>query len=236
MSDYFIFGDFDTRTLANLSIFQRYSRETPEREYERVSVPGMNGDLLFDNERYTNVAHEYGFVIDGNISSTVVAFRNALMSQTGYQRLNDSFETDEYYKAYYSGAMTIRYAPSDTMAKGVLTFERMPQRFLISGETTVDVGTSSYTLENPTLYDAQPVIRVAGSGTLTINGKNYVIDSDSPWIDIDSMKQDCYYNDVNKNYAVSLADGKFPVLIPGDNEFSSTGLTGVLVIPNWWRL
>jgi phage-related protein len=52
---------------------------------------------------------------------------------------------------------------------------------------------SGTTIINPTMYDALPLIRVYGSGTLTIGREKIVIASNSnDYVDIDSDIMDCY--------------------------------------------
>jgi phage-related protein len=113
-----------------------------------------------------------------------------------------------------------------------LTFNCKPQRFLRSGEYSIPV-TSGATVYNPTLFDAKPLIRVYGKGSITVNGETMEWSGSSEYVDIDCDIQDCYYMGANMNNYVT---GDFPVLSPGDNVIAFTGSTSVRITPRWWIL
>ena len=233
--NYLIFDGFNTLAV-DARIFQKLRRSSPEKVYQKVEVSGRNGAILYDTGRYSDAKLEYGFVIYDNVRESVVALRNALLSRSGYKRLTDSFDYDEYYEAYYNGDMTVQYTEGDTMAKGTLTFVRKPQRFLTSGDKAITITDSSATVRNPTLFDAKPLIRVVGTGTFTVGGNTVTISSNSTYIDIDSERQDCFCGSDNKNGAVSFSTGEFPVLVPGANTITKSGITSLTITPRWWRL
>jgi phage-related protein len=86
---------------------------------------------------------------------------------------------------------------------------------------------------NPTLFDAKPLIRVYGKGSITVNGETMEWSGSSEYVDIDCDIQDCYYMGANMNNYVT---GDFPVLSPGDNVIAFTGSTSVRITPRWWIL
>lgn len=236
MSNYIVFGTFDSRNYDGLEIFEKNTKTIPARQYEKFEVPGKNGKVLFDLGTYEDVPQEYSFIVWKNVSAVVVAMRNALLSLPGYQRLSDSFDTDEFYSAYYDGAMTIQYSRGRNHAKGTFRFTRKPQRFLVSGETTQTVTAASATISNPTLFASNPIIRVTGNGSFTVNGETITVSGNTDYIDIDCELKDCYNGNTNMNGAVSFASGTFPTLIPGNNSITKTGITSLAFTPNWWRL
>ena len=94
------------------------------------------------------------------------------------------------------------------------------------------------TLNNPTNFDAKPLLRIYGNGTVTINGSTTITttnNSGSNYIDIDSERMQIYRGDANMSANVAMTD--FPSLIPDDNtiEISSTSVA-VYVTPRWWML
>jgi phage-related protein len=96
--------------------------------------------------------------------------------------------------------------------------------------------TASGTINNPTLFDAQPLIRVYGTGSITVNGVTITISEADGYTDIDCELMECYKGNVLKNYAVSLDSTDFPVLSAGDNAISMSGVTSAIITPRWWTI
>ena len=173
MSDYLIFGNVDSRNY-NIEVFFKEIDTTPKRVYERVDIVGRNGALLIDQGRYEDVPVTYDCVaLDDDDRK---AFASAIASQTGYRRLEDSFNTDEYYKAVFDEAIEPNITPERDKSTFSLLFTRYPQRFLTSGETLVTVANNG-TITNPTRYESQPTIQVNGYGTLKFNGYEVTIEN-----------------------------------------------------------
>lgn len=107
-----------------------------------------------------------------------------------------------------------------------------------AGAVTVEHGENPNVLVNPTLFEARPLIRVYGYGTLTIGDMTVTVAlSQYAYIDIDSEMMDCYHEDDNANGYVSFSTGDFPTLPAGTTALSYTNtITKVEVTPHWWRL
>ena len=153
---------------------------SPNRDVEMVTVPGRNGELVLDNGRYNNIEVTYPA---GTFGSNETDFRtkmrnirNALASKKGYQRLEDSYNPDEYRMATFIDAIEAEPVGHNIAAEFDLVFNCKPQRFLTSGETPVLV-TSGDTITNPTLFESQPLIEVENYGTLVVNGHEIEIAS-----------------------------------------------------------
>ena len=92
-------------------------------------------------------------------------------------------------------------------------------------------------IKNPTLFTSKPLIRVTGSGTVSIGDNTITIASGYTYVDIDSEIQDCYCGTQNANSLVTFSNRKFPELQPGVNGISlGTGVTSVQITPRWFRL
>lgn len=150
----------------------------PERAIEYKEIPGRNGAFALDlgywnniEVKYTAVNYEEDFA---TFSNRLRAFRNALASKKGYQRLEDTFHPDEYRMAVLSDGLEVKPIMYNTAAQFEIKFNCKPQRFLASGETEIEV-TSGQTITNPTPYPCQPMIETYGYGELTVNGYQIMI-------------------------------------------------------------
>mgnify|MGYP003571249103 CR=1 FL=1 len=233
--DYFVFGTVDTRNY-NIHIFNMNIDEAPASLAQEITVPGRNGALLVKNNYYENIAHRYMGVVYENAGENLKNFRAAMMEDVGYQRLTDSFHTDEFYQARYVGGLEPTITPDRNMAKFAIEFSRKPQRFLVSGETAVSVSNGS-SITNPTRFEARPIIRTRGSGTFSVGGVSVTVDSNSySYIDIDCEMMDSYCGATNCNQLVHFANYKFPTLKKGSSYISSSGFSSISITPRWWTL
>lgn len=146
--------------------------DAPKRVVEMVSIPGRNGALAVDQGYYDNITvtypgHNYEPDMDG-FKENLSAFRNALASQIGYQRLSDTFHPDEYRMAVFHDGIDINPIKYNTAAQFDIKFDCKPQRYLTSGETEVTVSDGG-TITNPTDYASSPLLAIKGPGNLSIN-------------------------------------------------------------------
>lgn len=206
---------------------------SPERDVEEVSVDGRDGTLIIDNGRFSNIAVAYSAFIPNHFKGKMDGFRNYIGSLRGYQRLEDTYHPEYYRMACFSAGLEPKMTPLNRAGEFTIEFNCKPQRWLKSGERTISFGKSGV-LNNPTLFDAKPKIRLYGKGTLTIGENSLKIDPLYPndYIDIDCDLMNAYFGTLNFNNYVS---GTFPVLVPGKNEITWTG-TSLEITPNWWRL
>ena len=147
----------------------------PERNVEMVEIPGRDGAYALDKGNFNNIEVTYpaGIVADteADFATAVSNLRNFLCSKTGYCRLTDDYNSGEYRMAIYKSGLEVDHEGLKTGEFNIV-FECKPQRWLTSGETAVNVA-SGGTLTNPTLFEAKPLLKVAGYGDLLFN--NYKI-------------------------------------------------------------
>lgn len=108
-----------------------------------------------------------------------------------------------------------------------------------SNNETVSVDVSTPVpaeLNNPTLFDALPFLRVYGTGILGIGSHTITITAADVYTDIDCEMMDCFKGSENKNQYVQFSGNDFPTLEPGVNGFSFSGITKVEVKPRWWSV
>lgn len=216
----------------------------PERDVEPVSVLGVSGDLVLDNKRYKNAVVPYKCAIlpagSQSLREAVQSAMALLCPTAGYCRMEDSYRPELFRYARISRQVSVE-SIVEQAGEFTLKFDCKPQRFLKSGENVVSV-TAPGSLHNFTLFDAQPIITVYGSGagTVTISGCTVEIKSMEDQITLDCELMDAYRqvgDGASENMNGSIYAPEFPVLVPGDNTISWTGgVAAVDIIPRWWTL
>ena len=149
----------------------------PQREVEMISIPNRNGSFAFDKGRFENIEVTYpaGIYADSetDFAEAISEFRNLLCSKNGYCRLTDEYNPDEYRMAIYKSGLDVE--PAQLRAGEFdIVFECMPQRYLTSGETEITVS-DGQTLTNPTRFDAKPLIKAVGAGSISFNNHTIML-------------------------------------------------------------
>lgn len=178
MRNYLIFGGVNS---ANYGIYITGSGvyDAPERVVERVAVPGRNGALVIDQDRYENISVEYPAFAFGKsrkeFQDKIDAFRNAIASQIGYKRLEDSYHPEEYRMATYAEGLKVDVGPYGGSGRFTLKFNCKPQRFLRDGEHSVAKANGEKII-NPTEHSSEPLLVVNGYGDIGIGDYDIRID------------------------------------------------------------
>lgn len=153
----------------------------PEREIEEIEIPGRNGSYMLDRGRFHNVTVTYPagmYAKDGeDFADGIRKLRNALSSRRGYCKLIDEYNPLEYRMAVYKGGLDVDPTAvngDNKAAQFDIVFECKPQRYLIQGDEPVAVS-SGGKLYNPTLFEARPLLKVNGYGTIAINGEEIAL-------------------------------------------------------------
>lgn len=223
-----------------LHIEEHPNYTTAQRSVTTQQVPGRNGLLAFDTGAFGNVDVTYNVYVNATASNTMAAGREIstwLQGNTGYQRLEDAYDTEVYRMAIFAGPMDFsnffqRYG------KATLTFSCMPQRFFKSGDSPLKLS-NGVTLRNYWMC-AKPLIQVTGSGQGVLYFNSYQVtisDIPSTGITLDCDTEDAYQGTDNLNSLVAVSNEGFPRLVHGDTQIRwSGGITGVSIYPRWWAL
>lgn len=211
----------------------------PERKYNVYKIPGRSGDVVEQLDAYNNINKTYQVWAANDYFSDVVKDYNAIASwlytSNGYCRLEDDFEPDTFRLGYFVGPMDVENL-LNMYGKTKLTFNCRPERFYKDGEKVITVANGS-TIQNRTSFTAKPLIKVAGSGniTLRIGSHTMTITGLVDYIYIDCDTMDAYRQSAeNKNNMIS---GDFPVIDPGNQSVYTTGnVTSIQVTPRWYTI
>lgn len=151
----------------------------PERAVEMLEIPGRNGSFILDQGRFQNISVTYKAGIvdysETDFATRVSNVRNWLCSKVGYKRLEDDYNPNEYRMAAFVAGIEVDHADLQT-GEFEITFDCKPQRWLTSGETAVTVADGG-TLNNPTPFDASPLLMVRGYGNIAFNGSSIGIEN-----------------------------------------------------------
>lgn len=158
----------------------------PTRAVEFVDVPGRNGAIEIDQGHWNNIEVTYtaGMFADdqADFGEKMNAFRNAIVSQVGYQRLTDTYNPEHYRLGVYASGIDVNAVRYNDAGEFNLTFTCKPQRYLTDGDTAITVA-SGDTITNPTLYDAESILEVYGYGAINFDGQGILL-SNEPYGDV----------------------------------------------------
>lgn len=186
----------------------------PERAVEMISIPGRNGAFALDQGRFENITVTYpaGIYADNetDFADAISDFRNYLCSRSGYCRLTDEYNPDEYRLAVYKSGLEVEPA---LLRAGEfnITFECKPQRFLTSGETAVAVANNG-TITNPTLFPSNPMLEVKGYGNIKFNGHSIDIYNETlgnVLLDVGRYREPLRLNDADNIMIKELNDAYY---------------------------
>ena len=208
----------------------------PQKEIENLQIPGKNGDLTIDNHRFSNITIPFNCYIHKNFGQNYSNLINYLMSLTGYQRIESNEEPDVFRLGMIKAPIEPEMGQFNFRGQFSIDIDFMPQKWLKVGENRITVN-GSETLVNPTAFDALPTLYVQGTGTITVNGSDMELLNNTSTTVIDCGAQNVYEGTINRNSDITLTDNAFPVLVPGTNTIEyGTGITSLVVVPNWWKL
>lgn len=224
---------------------------------ERQSIPGRNGDLIFETGAYENrTATASCFCLQKDVEKALSAAGRFLMSKHGYRRLETSDDPDHFWLARIENSPAISQRLR-TLAPFDVTFDCKPQRFLKSGEKTIvfyprEEGEKwgiTNKIYNPSSFPAKPFVTVYWNRVNAICDLNVIqvetgeekrvvvqIPEEPLYMHIDCDAHNVYNESGNQNK--NTFSYEFPELFPGENQFEAFGLgiTKIEFTPRWWEL
>lgn len=208
----------------------------PQKEVENIQIPGKNGDLTIDSHRFSNIIIPFNCYIHKNFGQNYSNLINYLMSLTGYQRIESNEEPDVFRLGMIKAPIEPEMGQFNFRGQFSIDIDFMPQKWLKVGENRITVN-GSETLVNPTAFNALPTLYVQGTGDITVNGNIMTLANNTGTTVIDCDAQNVYEGTIDRNSDITLTNNTFPSLVPGTNTIEyGTGITSLIVVPNWWKL
>ena len=224
---------------------------SPARDVDLIDIPGRNGALMIDNGRYSNYTVQYKLILmpkqikctdecsewehSDEMTLLIRRLKEWLQSNSGYYELWDSYDPDYFRYAGYLGGLDVKQE-IESLGEVTVKFTCKPFRYSWKGQQTITL-TAPDRLYNYEYWEAQPYIKIYGSGdiTLTVNSQTFNLLSVDEAIEIDSELMEVYNGEISMNDHWE-SDG-FPSLLPGENEISWSGnVSKVEIIPRWRTL
>lgn len=208
----------------------------PVKAVENISVPGRNGDLTVDGKRFENISIPFECYIPKDFRKHYRNLTNYIFSLKGYKRIESDEEPDVFRMGQIKNEITPKMGQFGKFGSFTITIDFQPQKWLKSGEDEYLVN-SSITLSNPTFFEAKPLLKVKGTGTIRVNSDTLVLSTNTGTTFIDCEMQEVYEGTINRNSDLTMTGDNLPVLLPGENDIEySGGITELIVVPRWWRL
>lgn len=148
------------------------NRPFPQRKQTIYSVRGRSGDLIVDENAYTNVTQEYEVFVKGGsvgLQTRLSAIAAWLLSVAGYADLTDTYDTTCYRRARVANAMEFMNS-LNKYGKATIQFDCQPQRYPTTDEVYTftfgeDIWVSSTYSSGTGLLPAYPKIEITGKQT-----------------------------------------------------------------------
>jgi len=228
-----MYGGFRSDT-AGLLVERRHTLGLPERDIEKISIPGRNGDVLIDHGSYQNVRVSYDCAARDNAALELL--KQALTAGGGYRLLTDSFSPWQRM-ALYASALDVEELILQRAFRFTVAFDCKPQRWHDRAQAIA--GVTVVTVMRPAGYtQGDPRIEITGTGpvTLTMPQGNIALGTLTGLAVIDSEAMVAFR--VNTDGTRTAIDVPFwPRLTAQSTTITSTGgVTGINVHPRWWAI
>lgn len=228
----------------------------PEKNVETVTIPGRNGEILYDLGTYKNVDISYEISVYDPTLVTAPAMIEKVVKwmhpSNGYITIEDSYDPNYIRLGYCKNSGEVENILHQA-GKATIKFNCRPEKFLKTAYTW-NVGTgwdtktissgSTVSFVNPYPYTANPKIKVtssSGTAYLTFTnstlGKSCTLYIPSGYansiVDCENLNA-VTSSGTEINWAVAVF-GNPPALWAGTTTIKANNAT-VTVMPRWWTL
>lgn len=218
----FNFNGKDSYIDFGIIIAKRPSIPSPKRRISYIDIPSRDSSLRYDEGTYEDIT----IILESSIKDvTNVADKidniKARLSGAGESDLIFSFQASKKYIAQVVNSIDFKQVYK-FISTFPIVFNCRPFKYSTDNEV-ITITQSPSIINNEGTFKNEPVIKVYGSGdiTININDESILIKDVDEYVTIDSVLKDCY-----KDYVLKNSDmiGDFPILNTGENvvSFSSS--------------
>lgn len=221
MEPFLIFKGINTLDLG-IEMKEAISKSPAPPRYENITIPGRSGTLtVWDGKAYDVVSAIADFTVKDLSRVDDIC---SLFSGSG-----DLISSAEFDKRYIARVKTPSNFSRIIRQWHSFSVEFELQPFAYESNPQTATFTEAGTIYNTGTYEAQPTIKVYGSGnaTVTVNGKSFTVQGISASAIIDCENMMAY-----EGQTLLVTAGEFPVFPIGKNTISFSGATKVEITPN----
>ena len=254
---YFEFAGMSTATIPGLLIEAKNIHGLPERDIEKIHVPGRNGDVLIDCGTYQNSVVSYECAVTKydalpELTRLLTVGQQAAWGFTpwrGYQLLCDGWAEHERL-AVCSMQIPMEEIIANRLLRFAVTFDCKPQKYYNRAAVVERSGAGSVNISRPLGATASaPRIEIIGSGTVTLGLEGQTIPltglvtppqsgGEYQWssavIDSEAMIA-CRYLSNGTREVIDIA--QWPQFWQLLHTVSATGsVTNIKIFPRWWSV
>ncbi|MEB7428389.1 hypothetical protein NGC25_14095, partial [Enterococcus faecalis] len=155
--------DFDLYIDTEISLI------SPEVKGEFVEIDGRDGEVFFTDGKLKNVSKSFSvYLMPTEVSQQqrVTEISNWLKSNIGWKQLYFSGDSEYIYQGIYTDEYSIEENIT-SFGKAVLTFTIKPYKYFKDSLSPIEITNGQY-LENEGSRPSNPLLRIEGSGDITI--------------------------------------------------------------------
>lgn len=178
----FTFNGINCETMG-LFVERFPERPFPSRKQNIYQIHGRSGDLIVDENAFSNVAQTYEVFIKGGsqgFQAKATAIAYWLLSPNGYAELTDTYDPTIFRKARFTGGVSFLNA-LNKYGKATISFDCCPQRYPVTEEVlTGNLGATMTVPNTANLMGGLPLIDVL----TTFSSPSLTVDTNSLSISI----------------------------------------------------
>lgn len=198
-----------------------------ERDVTVIEVPGRDGALHIDNQRYKTISIPVNFNYKTNEDDVMFVFRKVKKWLSGSGKFKITYDSEYFYKC--SNVIINNFKISGRICEFTAIFDCEPFAYSEAGQ---------YEITNPVYiyndgYIAKPTYRIVGEGmcTLGVNGNAITVNVGQEVI-INTSLMIAHRNGINVNTTVT-GNIEDMILKEGDNHINITQGFTLYTTPEW---
>ena len=224
------------------------------KELDFTALPGKSGDIITDKKRFKNSSISYKvssmpLFCSYTEQEFVYVLSEWLLTSYDYKILRDTYNPGYFRKAVCTGISNPTVEASG-MVWATVTFACEPFLYSDNGlfpvvyQADPEQSSQYFTLMNPEMWSAEPVIKFTGAGPVDViindSALQFTITSANSII-VDKPNENIYYDDALKTPCNDIVEcDRLPTLRPGTNQIviinTSDNDFVMEITPNWGRL